>query len=71
MIDAVLKDAVRTYPLVGGGGISAITQTATNTYRVAISQEERVDLLTYDLDVRTDGQVTILKCTASTEKMGP
>ncbi|MCJ7558412.1 MAG: hypothetical protein MUP90_16075 [Gammaproteobacteria bacterium] len=70
MIEAVMKDVQATYTQVGGGGITEIRMVATNTYTVGISQEERVDLITYELEVKPDGQVAITKRTESTRTAG-
>ena len=66
MIEAVMKDVQTTYSQVGGGGITEIRMVATNTYTVAISQEERIDLITYELEVKSDGQVVVMKRTEGT-----
>jgi hypothetical protein len=70
MIDAVLKDVKATYTEVGGGGITEIRMMATNTYRVSISHEERIDLITYELEITTDGEVIIAKRTEGTRTPG-
>jgi hypothetical protein len=67
LIDAILKDVMATYTHVGGGGITGIKAVATNRYTVSISQEERIDLITYDLEVKPDGQVVITKRVEGTE----
>ena len=51
MIRTVLDDLMQTYTQVGGGGISSIRLAATRTYVVSIAQEERIDEITYELDV--------------------
>ena len=61
LIEAILEDVVNTYAHSGGGGITSIKETATNVYAVEISQEERVDVITYEGDVSLDGIVVILK----------
>lgn len=60
VIAAILDDIGETYAPTGGGGIRSITQEATRVYTVAISQEERVDLITYEVSVSEDGAVSIL-----------
>jgi hypothetical protein len=61
MIEAALKDVKATYMRVGGGGITDIRLVATKTYTVSISQEERVDLITYEFDIKSNGQLVLLK----------
>jgi hypothetical protein len=61
MIEAVVKDVKATYTHVGGGGITEIKLVATKTYTVSISQEERVDLITYEFDIKPNGQLVLLK----------
>ena len=60
LIEAILEDVVSTYTHSGGGGITSIKETATNVYAIEISQEERVDVITYEGDVSLDGIVVIL-----------
>ena len=59
MIEAVLKDVKATYTRVGGGDITDIKLVATRTYTVSISQEERVDLITYEFDIKSNGQLVL------------
>lgn len=47
MIRTIIDDLTKSYTEVGGGGISQIKQSATDTYIVSISQEERIDQITY------------------------
>ena len=61
LIDAVVADVVKTYPLTGGGGISEIQLVATDVIRVSISQEERIDEMTYHLTTRPSCEVSIVK----------
>ena len=61
IIEAILADISRTYTQVGGGGISAIKQNSTTSFTVSISQEERVDLLTYEATVDAKGKVSVKK----------
>lgn len=70
IIDAILKDVSETYDQVGGGGISMIKQEATNSFTVSISQEERIDLITYEVEVSTSGEVTIANRTTGTKTFG-
>jgi hypothetical protein len=67
MIEAIMKDIAGHYRQIGGGGITEIRMTATNIYQVSISQEERVDVLTYELDAKPDGSVVIKKRSESTQ----
>lgn len=61
IIEAILADISRTYTQVGGGGISAIKQNSTSSFTVSISQEERVDLLTYEATIDAKGKVSVRK----------
>lgn len=67
IIQTILEDISNTYTHTGGGGISAIKQDATNTFTVSISQEERVDLLTYEVEVGTDGTIKIVNRSTGTK----
>lgn len=60
MIEFVLADVKSTYTQVGGGGITGIKQSFTNTLVVSIAQEERIDQLTYELTIGEDCKVKIL-----------
>jgi hypothetical protein len=59
MIELILDDLATNYAAVGGGGISSIKAISSTSYIVSLPQEERVDLLTYEFDVKTDGSVSI------------
>ncbi len=59
IIEAILDDISKTYRNTGGGGISSIKQDATWTYTVSISQEERVDKITYTVELSPEGKVSI------------
>jgi len=61
LIRFILNDMSETYIEVGGGGITAIKLTATNTFVVSVSQEERIDQITYELDVDGNCNIKILK----------
>ena len=52
-----------SYTEIGGGGISQIKLSATNTYVVSISQEERVDQITYEMSIDDNYKATIKKRT--------
>lgn len=67
IIEAILADISRTYKQVGGGGISAIKQNSTTSFTVSISQEERVDLLTYEATVDGKGKVSVRKTAENTQ----
>lgn len=51
MIQHILDDISETYTHSGGGGITQIQLSATDTYSVSIAQEERIDQITYTLTV--------------------
>ena len=57
--ELILKDMAATYELTGGGGITSIRQAATSSFVVSVGQEERVDLVTYEIAVAKDGTVSI------------
>jgi hypothetical protein len=59
-IKFILDDLSKTYSAVGGGGIRGIKMTATNTYVVSISQEERIDKFTYELEMDEDCKIIII-----------
>ena len=71
MIRTTLEDIKATYTHKGGGGITEIKALATNIYRVSISQEERIDHLTYEFEWKANGELIISKRTENTESMGP
>ena len=70
MIEAIVADLSATYTHVGGGGITDIKMVATNTFTVSISQEERVDLITYALKLKPDGSVEIVSRSEDTRHRG-
>jgi len=61
MLRTILDDLQKSYREFGGGGISNIKLSATNTYVVSISQEERIDQITYVMSVDNN-------CAAKIEK---
>lgn len=67
MIRFILDDLTESYTHVGGGGISGIKLVATSTYRVSISQEERVDQITYELAVDEKCRISIVDRKISTD----
>lgn len=66
MIRTIIDDLSKSYTEAGGGGISQIKQSATDTYVVSISQEERIDQITYVMTINQDCKATIEKRTEST-----
>jgi hypothetical protein len=70
MIEAILADLSATYTHVGGGGITDIKMIATNTFTVSLSQEERVDLITYGLRLKADGGIEIVSRSKDTKSQG-
>ncbi|WP_439522698.1 hypothetical protein [Marivita sp.] len=67
VIEAILRDISETYTGLDGGGISSITQDATWKYTVAISREERIDLITYTVVMDEGGTVQIVDREKSTK----
>lgn len=61
IINQVLIDLNKTYKQVGGGGITSIQQTATDTYLVSISQEERIDQIHYTVKLDKYCQLKLLE----------
>ena len=57
---AILADIRKNYPMRGGGGISSITQHSTTTFTAHLPQEERVDLLHYEISLDQAGNVAIV-----------
>lgn len=70
MIAKVLRDVRETYLIPGGGGISAVRAVANDTYAVSIAQEERLDVITYVLELDERGEATVKQRTESTETRG-
>ena len=70
MINFIFADINSTYSQTGGGGITEIKETATNVFKVSISQEERIDVLTYHLDVGDECAITLIKKEESTINFG-
>lgn len=60
-INQILVDLNNTYKHVGGGGITSIQQTATDTYLVSVSQEERIDQIHYTVKLDKSCQLRILE----------
>lgn len=59
ILELLLADVRATYRPRGGGGISAIVQKSTLHFQVQISQEQRLDLIDYEVSVAADGLVRI------------
>lgn len=70
LINFILKDLLDNYAHTGGGGITSIKETATYTYDVSIAQEERMDVLRYELAIDEGCAVTLLKKSESTVSFG-
>ena len=66
MIELILEDISANYQETGGGGISSIKAASSTSYVVSLPQEERVDLLTYELEFK-NGSVNLKSKTASTK----
>lgn len=71
MIELILKDIATNYGGVGGGGISSIKAASSTSYVVSLPQEERIDLLTYEFNVKADGTVSVKSKVASTQSVEP
>ena len=57
--ELILADMKATYEMTGGGGISGIRQATTTSFVVSVSQEERTDLVTYEIHMAKNGTVSI------------
>ena len=71
MIELILEDITTSYGGVGGGGISSINAASSTSYVVSLPQEERIDLLTYEFNVKADGTVSVKRKVASTQSVEP
>lgn len=71
MIELILEDIAANYGGIGGGGISSIKAVSSTSYIVSLPQEERIDLLTYEFNVKADGTVTVKSKVASTQNVEP
>lgn len=60
MIAAILADLRAAYTMIGGGGISRIGEEGPGKYVVHLPQDEREDLLTYDLTIDSAWKVAVL-----------
>lgn len=70
MIRAILDDIAVNYDAIDGGGISEIKSQGTDKYVVQLPQEERVDVITYELEMRGDCDVVIVRRTAGVISFG-
>ncbi|MCL2591147.1 MAG: hypothetical protein FWD67_09830 [Betaproteobacteria bacterium] len=52
MIGLILADLKKNYGFVGGGGITSIRESASMSYTVELPQEERIDIFTYEFEMR-------------------
>ena len=59
IFELILEDLKANYPFTDGGGITSIKQNSTTSYTASISQEERVDQVVYEIEVGSDGSVSI------------
>ncbi len=71
MIELILEDLDANYGAVSGGGISSIKAASSTSYVVSLPQEERIDLLTYEFNVKADGTVSVKSKVASTQSVEP
>ena len=70
LIDHIFQDILNTYPHTGGGGVTSIKEVSTNTFEIYIAQEERIDVLLYELKIEDNCTVEQLKKTESTINFG-
>ena len=66
LVDFIFQDILNTYPHTGGGGVTSIKELSTNSFEVYIAQEERIDVLTYKLELNKDCLVNLIKKSEST-----
>lgn len=66
MIELIFADLRETYGEVAGGGISNIKAESSTSYSVALPQEERIELFTYEFETK-DGRVTVKSKKPSTQ----
>lgn len=71
LIRAALDDLEKTYPDVGGGGITGVRALATNVYRVSVSHEERIVHLAYEFEPGPGGETVLHRRGEQVESMGP
>ncbi len=53
MIELILEDLSANYGAIGGG-ISSIKAGSSTSYIVSLPQEERVDIFTYEFEIKND-----------------
>ena len=70
IFEAILNDIGETYKLAGGGGISSIKQDATWVYTVSISEKERINQITYTLEMSPDNKILISNRKETTKSFG-
>jgi len=70
LIKFIFDDINKTYTQTGGGGITSIKETATDTFEVSIAQEERMDVFAYQLSINDDCEVTMISKEESTISFG-
>lgn len=68
-INQILVDLNKTYKQVGGGGITNIQQTATDTYLVSVSQEGRIDQIHYKVGLDKSCRLIILEKHETTKSL--
>ena len=72
IIDAILEDVEKTYSFAGsGGGVSGIKQESSWSYTVSLPQEERVDLITYTVELSPEGKIVIKDRKSGTQTPNP
>lgn len=54
MIELILEDISANYESMGGGGISSIKAVSSTSYSVSLPQEERIDIFTYEFEIKSD-----------------
>ena len=65
-INFIIEDILKDYSGIGGGGIRSIKLVATNKYEVSISREERIDVFTYELNMDSSCNITLVNKSEST-----
>ena len=70
LIDYIFQDIFNTYPHTGGGGVTSIKEISTNTFEIYIAQEEKIDVILYELKIDEDCSVEQLKKNESTINFG-
>ena len=65
-INFIIEDILKDYSGIGGGGIRSIKLVATNKYEVSISREERIDVFTYELNMDSSCNITLINKSEST-----